>query len=194
MNSMTILIPCKTEPRIADMIRATEECFPESRIVVANDRYGRGKGWAVRQALTQAQGEYVCMIDGDLDVHPRMIKRLIPFLEDYDIVVGKKQIRGFLSRRIISRLSRLVALVLFGLNIDTQTGVKIYKRSILPSWITDSYAFDMEILALAKRSGHSIIEVPVEVSYTKRMLLSSVLKTLTETLKIWLRLHTPDTK
>jgi glycosyltransferase involved in cell wall biosynthesis len=163
-----------------------EEVIPENnlQIIGCNDRHSNGKGWAVREALKWAKGDYVILIDGDGDIEPRMIKRLMPFLEDYDIVVGKKEIRGLLSRRILTILSRAYISILFKLGVDTQTGIKIFKKEALCDWETNGYMFDLEILAKAQKKGFKIIEVPIEVDIKKRMKLKSVINCLRESLKI----------
>jgi cellulose synthase/poly-beta-1,6-N-acetylglucosamine synthase-like glycosyltransferase len=141
----------------------------------------------MRLALSQADHLIVAFIDGDMEIAPRMIKRLIPFIEDYDIVVGKKQIRGRLGRRILTFFSRLYIWSLFGLNFDTQTGVKLFKKHCIFPWRCDSFAYDIEILDMAKRAGYRIIEVPVEVEGSKPMKFSSVWKCFTESLNLWIR-------
>lgn len=191
---LSIIIPSRTEPNIQDMVDITEKHFPNAhQIIVANDREGHGKGWAVRQALQHATGDVICFIDGDMDIHPRMIKRLIPFLDDYDCVVGRKQIRGLLSRRILTRLSRLYIHTLFDINIDTQTGLKLFNRHILEDWKSDKFMFDLEILAKLRQKRIDIIEVPVEVTpvgaSSKRMGVKNVYNCLIESFMIWLGLR-----
>lgn len=182
---LSVLIPSKNEPRILETLAAIEDRFPNAQIITCNDRYGRGKGWAVREALKEAKGRFICFIDGDMDIHPRMIGRLIPFIQDYEIVVGRKQIRGILSRRILTLCSRAFLSMLFDLNIDTQTGVKLFRRESLPNWDTDGFMFDLEILAKAKIRGKSIIEVPVEANIERKMGTRSIVKCFVESLKIW---------
>ena len=184
MKRLSILIPSKCEPRIVDMLYAVESRYSWAEVIVAQDRDGRGKGWALRKALEYAKGDIICFIDGDLDIHPKMFARLMPFIEDYDIVVGKKQIRGILSRRILSRFSRLFIQFLFGLGIDTQTGIKMFRREALPTWSEDGYMFDLEILAKARKNGNSIIEVPVEANIERKMRGSSVLRCLLSAIRI----------
>jgi glycosyltransferase involved in cell wall biosynthesis len=191
-NLMSILIPSKDEPNIQETVAEIEKLFPQAEIIVCNDRYGNGKGWAIRQAVLHCKGDIICFIDGDMDIHPRMIFRLIPFLKDYDIVLGRKQIRKRLSRRILTILSRIYIRFLFGLPYDTQTGIKLFKKSVIPYWSSNSFSFDVEIIGLAHKNKVSIIEVPVEVTdrgkSAKAVKLSNVLKALLESFKIWINL------
>jgi glycosyltransferase involved in cell wall biosynthesis len=181
---LSILIPNKMERRIHEVLADIDELFPGSQAIVAVDREGRGKGWAVRTALEYAKGDVICFLDGDMDIEPRMIKRLLPFLADYDIVVGRKQIRGIPSRRILTRLSRWFIQALFGLGIDTQTGIKLFKREALSHWDSDGFMFDLEILAKARIMGARIIEVPVEAVIERKMNSRSIIKCLNEAIKI----------
>ena len=182
---ISILIPNHLEPRIHEVIDGCEALFSDCQIIIAVDRYSRGKGWAIRQALAQAKGDIIAFIDGDMDIDCRMFKRMIPFLDDYDIVVGRKQVRGIPSRRILTRLSRWFIQSLFGLGIDTQTGIKIFKREHLPYWDENGYLFDLEILAKAKYRGARIIEVPVEANITRKMKGISVVKCFLSAIRIW---------
>ena len=172
---LTVIVPSKNEKNVVQMVDDIEKLSP-AQIVIYNDRYGRGKGWAIREALKEATGDVICFIDADRDIPARMINRLIPFLEDYDIVIGKKRLTGSWQRKVITLFSRVFIGLVFGLWIQTQVGIKVFKRSALPSWDNDSFAFDIEILSKAKKAGMRIIEVPVEVSINKGMPLSSIFK------------------
>jgi dolichol-phosphate mannosyltransferase len=165
-------------------MRETEKEFPGAQIIVSTDRYRQGKGWAMRQSLEYATGDVICFLDGDMDIPPRMLRRLLPFIKDYDIVVGRKQIRGLLSRRILTHLSRLYIWIRFGMTIDTQTGIKIFRSYALPAWDCNSFAFDVEILARAAKKGFSIIEVPVDVDIERKMKFSSIWKCFVESWRI----------
>ena len=187
--NISVLIPSNDEPKIHEVVRRVEALNIADQIIVCNDRLGNGKGWAIREAFKAATGDIICFIDGDLDIEPRMILRLIPFLEDYDIVVGKKQVRRSLGRRILTKFSRIYTTLLFGLNIDTQTGLKLFKRYALLPWVTNSFFFDIEILAKARNKGLQIIEVPVEVTdygkSSKPMKLRHIWRCLNESINIW---------
>lgn len=189
---ISILIPSKDEPKVHLVVDEIGKTVPAYQSIVCNDTEGKGKGWAVRQGIEVADGDVIGIIDGDMDIHPRMFNRLIPYLEDYDIVVGKKQVRGSLARRLLTRLTRVYTYILFGLNYDTQTGIKLFKDYAVFKYETDSYAFDIEMLAKARQKGMSIIEVPVEVtdmgSSAKPMRISNVIRALRESLKIRRRL------
>lgn len=188
---LSIILPshrCDTQAFMEEI----EDCLPgiDLQLIGCNDRDAQGKGFAIRMALTQASGEYVCFLDGDGDINPRMIRRLLPFLTDYDIVCGVKPISGIWSRRILTYFSRLYIALLFGIKIDSQTGIKVFKRHAIQEWYSNGWLFDLEILSLAKKKGMTMIEVPIEFTPgNKKMKLVSIWKTFKESWTLWLELR-----
>ena len=58
----------------------------------------------------------------------------------------------------------------FGLRItDTQTGMKLFKREVLgpalDRMLVKTYAFDLEVLAIAAQRGAKIVEAPVVIRF-----------------------------
>lgn len=190
MKDLSILIPSRNEPNIHKVIEECERLFPESEVIVCNDREGNGKGWALREALKHAERKVICFLDGDLDISAKMILRLLPFLDTYDIVVGNKKIRGKIIRKLVTWFSRIFVRILFGLNFDTQTGIKIFKREALPEWLENGFLFDVEVLLKAKKAGFKIIEIPVEVtpygSTSKGIRSKGVFRCFCAAIKIWI--------
>lgn len=186
---VSIIIPCRNEPDIIQMMEETERQFPNAQIIVSSDRHGQGKGWAIRQGLAEAKGDLIAFIDGDMDIHPRMLKRLMPFLEDYDVIVGVKPISGLWSRRILTYLSRIYLAICFSLKVDSQTGIKLFKKEAIEYFYNNGFLFDLEILSLAKQKGFRMIEVPIEANVRKKMKLISIWNTFKESVTLWLELR-----
>ena len=95
-------------------------------------------------------------------------------LYDADIVVGSKrhplsQVDYPPLRRIQSLGYQLLVRSLFRVNVrDTQTGLKVLRREVaadvLDVAVVKRFAFDLELLAIARRFGHRrIIEAPVTI-------------------------------
>ena len=140
----------------------------------------RGKGWAVKNAMLAAKGQYRLLCDADLPVPVEQMERLIPPCSgDVDVAVGSRQAPGATRtgepwvRRAMGRaynaLVRLLALP--GL-ADTQCGFKCFRGEIAPQLFQrqtlDGFAFDVEVLYLARRLGLTIREFPVDWSYRER--------------------------
>lgn len=186
---LSIIMPATDLNKANEMVQEVEALFNSVQIIVSSNRQGLGKGFAVREALKQATGEFICFLDGDGDISPKMIKRLIPYLVDYDIVCGTKPISGLWSRRIITYWSRLYLALLFGIKVDSQTGLKLFKRHAISDFYNNGFLFDLEILCLAKQKGFTMIEVPIEANVSKHMKFISLWKTLKESWTLFLELR-----
>jgi dolichyl-phosphate beta-glucosyltransferase len=134
----------------------------------------RGKGAAVRAGVLASGGDLVLMTDADLSTPITELDRLVAALARSDVAIGSRNVDGArvavpqgLGRRVMGRAFNLLvrALLLPGLR-DTQCGVKLYRReaalAVFDRCRTDGFAFDVEALALARRLGYQVAEVPVE--------------------------------
>jgi len=194
-KKISIIIPSCAEKNIGIMKVKCRALFPEAQIIIGNDVEKRGKGYIIKDSIYKSLHGIIVFIDGDMDIEPRMINRLLPFIDDFDIVVGSKSIGGYpFRRKLLTWLSRIYIKLLFNLDCDTQTGIKAFKRYKIPEWHISGFAFDMEVLAKAKRLGLSMVEVPVEAKSTKQKSIGVVWRTLLESLKIWYRLSCQSEK
>jgi len=185
---LSILLPAHKEKNIDVLVSEIERILPTEQIIIASDRAGKGKGWAVREAFHHAEGDRIAFLDSDGDIEPRMLLRLIPFLDDFDVVVGSKHIWSApLHRKVITHLSRLYMRVFFGIDFDTQTGIKLFRREAIQGWRLDGFMFDLEILIKAKKRGMRIVEVPIEAEIKSSMSWRIVCRTFWESLCLWFR-------
>ncbi len=83
----------------------------EKRIKLLSFTERLGKGGAIKNAMLQATKDYVCFMDVDLSADVSELERLIPYVNDYDIIIGSRKLRGNLPpieipvhRKILSRL------------------------------------------------------------------------------------------
>ncbi|MDO8574760.1 MAG: glycosyltransferase family 2 protein [bacterium] len=143
--------------------------------LIANTK-NHGKGYVVRQGMLQAQGEFRLFTDADNSTSIEQIEKFWPYLmeEDYDIVIGSIEISGAeiheraqWYRRALGKYSKYIIRLVAGLwNIhDTQRGFKCFTakaaNNIFSRTKIDRFGFDIEVLALAKKIGYKIKEVPV---------------------------------
>lgn len=163
----------------------------------------RGKGAVVRDGMLAAQGEYRLFMDADNSTSIDQFERLLPSLhEGYDIVVASRYIEGSkmeppqsFMRRIPSRIGNLIiqALLLHGIS-DTQCGFKVFSAGaaerIFSKMRITRWGFDVEALALGRKMGYRIKEVPVLWVNKSLSHLGSLafIKTLIEVFKVrwWL--------
>lgn len=134
-----------------------------------------GKGHAVRYGMARARGDIVGFIDAGLDINPNGISMLLEHFEWYkaDAIIGSKRhpaskVEYPWQRRILSIGFQTIVRILFGLKVrDTQVGIKFFRRRLLeetlPRLLVKAWAFDVEILVVAKSLGYTrIFEAPIE--------------------------------
>lgn len=179
-----------------------EAASTDPEIVYAGYEKNRGKGGAIKHGVSEARGDVIGFIDADLDISPDHLVRYLEHMEQTgcDVVIGSKMHKE--SKLDYPPLRKFVSLgyyiglkILFGMNIkDTQTGVKLYKASLIkkvaPLLKVKGYAFDIEALALCAHEGARIDPMPVEIVFKRnasfgRISLGDIFKMLFDTIGIW---------
>jgi glycosyltransferase involved in cell wall biosynthesis len=177
------------------------------KIKVTGYPTNRGKGYAVRFGMARARGNIIGFIDSGMDIDPNGISMLLEHMEWYqaDILIGSKyhpasQVTASATRKLLSKSSKLLIRTLFGLKVtDTQAGIKFFKRrvleKVLPRLLVKRWAFDIELLVVAKHLGFvRIFEAPIKLSdnYLSNVGLwgqNGVWETLFDTLAVFYRLR-----
>ena len=136
----------------------------------------KGKGYAVRTGMLAASGEYRFMCDSDLSMPIEELPKFLPPLCTADIAIGSREAKGAVrinepwQRHLIGRVFNILIklLVLPGIS-DTQCGFKCFTRKVADNIFTKQriggWAFDVELLFLAKRIGYSMREIPIRWYY-----------------------------
>jgi len=136
----------------------------------------RGKGAAVKAGLLAARGVWRFMADADLSMPPGELRLFLARVEagpHADILIGSREARNggarigeprsrYLIGRAFNALVRLVAVP--GVR-DTQCGFKLFSAqavaAICPHMKIDGFAFDVEMLFIARRAGLTVGEVGI---------------------------------
>lgn len=135
----------------------------------------RGKGFVVKQGMLQAQGDFRLFTDADYSTSIEQMEKFWPcFDEGYDIVIGSIEVSGAMIneqaqwyRRFLGHYSKYLIRIVAGLwkIRDTQRGFKCFSaksaQDIFSRARIDRFGFDIELLALAKKMGYKIKEMPV---------------------------------
>ena len=163
-------------------IDGTAERLLESRgergiRVIHYDR-NLGKGYAVKAGTLAARGDWIGLVDADLDLDPASIPSYLEVArrEGLDLAIGSKRhpdsvVNYPRSRRAASWCYQRVNRLLFNLDVrDTQVGLKVFSRrvadEVVPLLLVKRFAFDLELLAVATSRGYDRIrELPVRLDY-----------------------------
>jgi dolichyl-phosphate beta-glucosyltransferase len=139
--------------------------------VLHEDR--RGKGWAVRQGMFKARGDYRFICDADLSMPIEELAKFMPPLElSAPIAIGSREAPGAVRysepqyRHLIGRgFNWLVRVLLIRGLKDTQCGFKLFREdtvnAIFPQLTITGWTFDVEALFIARKLGFKIVEIPI---------------------------------
>jgi glycosyltransferase involved in cell wall biosynthesis len=124
-----------------------------------------GSGAAMWTGFLTAKYQYVFYTDADSQFDISDLKLLIPYVQDYDIVLGYRVSRkDNLFRKVISRLWNFIINMIFGLKIkDINCAFKLFNHKVISSISVKSQgAFtNTEILVKAKKCGYKWVEIGV---------------------------------
>jgi dolichyl-phosphate beta-glucosyltransferase len=134
----------------------------------------RGKGYAVRKGMLEAQGEWILFMDADLATPLEETEKLLKHMQDgADVAIGsrplqesKLEVRQPWFREFLGRCfnKAVQTLAIKGID-DTQCGFKMFTRSaaqdIFNRCKLDGFSFDFEALMIARDLGYRIDEVPI---------------------------------
>ncbi len=164
-----------------------------------------GKGYAVKAGALAAHGDWVALVDADLDLDPASIPAFLQVArrERLDFAIGSKRhpesvVRYPPVRRTASWCYQQLNRVLFRLDVhDTQVGLKVFSRdvvdAVLPVLLVKQFAFDLELLAVAAALGHGRVrELPVRLEYRftgSELRSATVARALWDTAAIFYRLR-----
>jgi dolichyl-phosphate beta-glucosyltransferase len=132
----------------------------------------RGKGGAVRAGVAVASAPSIAFADADMAIDPSQTPDFIGALSTADLAIGARAApessvdRPSLQRSVMNRaFNRLVNVLTHVSLADTQCGFKAFRapvaKLLFHCSVTERFAFDVEVLSLARRLGFSIREIPV---------------------------------
>ncbi len=132
-----------------------------------------GKGAAIRTGVKKSKGKFIIFSDADLSVSIKNIDQFLTELKKSEVVIGSRRVLGAqivipqpVFRESLGRgytqLTRLVTGVKLS---DFTCGFKGFTRKaaqeIFRKTLIDRWAYDSEILFLAKKLGYKITELPI---------------------------------
>jgi len=149
------------------------EAFADRGVRVIRHEQNRGKGAAIKTGMLASLGAEVLLSDADASTPIEQLEKLQRRLPEAPVVLGSRAVAGAdirqhqpfyreLMGKTFNRLIRLVGV--HGL-YDTQCGFKLLKgevaREIGAELMIDGFAYDVELVWLARRHGYRVVEVGV---------------------------------
>lgn len=164
--------------RTAAIVKDLAASIPSLRLISVPNK---GKGWAVREGMLAAAGDIRLFSDADNSTPPHSFDAMRPlFASGCGVVISSRDPKDALGasrdvkepwyREILGNLGNLVIQIVGVWGVwDTQNGFKaftaraaadIFSRSRIPG-----FAFDIEVLALARRLKYRVGIIPIQWVY-----------------------------
>lgn len=163
----------------------------------------KGKGAALKAGFLAAKGKYAVFTDADLSVPIESVDNFLEKLQENDVVIGSRRIKGAkilvhqpFIRESMGRVFTFLTKLFTGVNISdftcgfkgfkSQPAKKIFAKSLINRW-----AYDAEIIFLARKLGYSLTQIPVSWTNRKdtRVVLGNV---ILESLRDLIRIRIND--
>jgi len=204
MKSLSIIIPCyNEEENIAECIKRTPKMPFETEIIIVDDGSkdktaeiarktknpnvkkirvisyspNRGKGYAFRRGLKNAEGNVVIILDADMSSPPEEIPLVVNpiFKGEADFVNGSRLVypmeNGAMKWLHIPGnmiFALLLSLITGTYLTDSLCGFKAFKKDMLSAdQLKENSWMDFELLIKAKRNKMRIMEVPIHYKARK---------------------------
>lgn len=147
--------------------------FEPEGVRVLRQEVNRGKGAVLKAGVLASRGREVLLCDADLSTPIEDIERLRPHLAEAEVVLGSRAVAGSqveqhqpFYREMMGRTFNLIIRLLGvrGLR-DTQCGFKLLDgdvaRQLFAELQIQRFAYDVELVWLARRHGYRVAEVGV---------------------------------
>ena len=168
-NFEVIVVDDGSKDKTKEKVRSIKD----KHVKLLSYKPNKGKGHAVKIGMLAAKGDLLLFLDADLSTPIEEIEKFIPLTKNYDVVIASRALKESqikvhqpFYRELIGKVfNKMVQLLAVGGIKDTQCGFKmftrkaanmIFKRQRIYGW-----AFDVELLFIAKKYRLKVKEMPV---------------------------------
>ena len=139
-------------------------------IVISGDRR-KGYAAAAWDGLKLCKNEVIFFSDSDGQHSPADFWKMIPFIEEFDVITGYKYPRQDAKIRLmISHVMNTIVWALFGIKLrDINCGFRVMRKEVVDNVIQQRFLsdfFSTEFIIRAHHKGYRAVEVPIK-HYTR---------------------------
>jgi len=174
-----IVVDDGSKDRTVEKIKNYIKTNSNIKLIVNNKNMG--KGYSVKTGVISAKYPYILFSDADLSTPIEELEKLLNTMitENYDIVIASRSVKGSdikipqpIHRILMGKLFAILTKTILGLHFnDTQCGFKLFKNNVAKKIFIlqtiNRFAFDIEILYIAKKKQYRVIDIPVVWSNNK---------------------------
>jgi dolichol-phosphate mannosyltransferase len=158
----------------AAIVKEFQEKNPRVHLIERQRKMGLGTAYVAGfKFAIEHKYDYVFEMDADFSHNPKELLNFLVKIQEYDLVIGSRYIRGVsvvywpFRRLLLSYFANLYTRVITGLPVkDATAGFKCYRRAVLENINLDElrsngYAFQIEMNYKAWKKGFRLCEIPI---------------------------------
>lgn len=149
----------------ASAVRRLARHYP---VAVAQKIGKRGKAFSILQGVAMVRGDLICMIDADLQYPPEAIAPMVRIITDKkaDVVLSRRISKetSFLRQFISKGYNLVFAKMLFGIDFDTQSGLKVFRRRVFDGLELQpsQWSFDLEFIVQCLARQYRVLSYDID--------------------------------
>ena len=158
----------------AEIVKKMQKTNPRVHLIERSRKMGLGTAYVAGfKYAIEHKYDYVFEMDADFSHNPKELLNFLLKIQEYDLVIGSRYIRGVsvvywpFRRLLLSYFANLYTRVVTGLPVkDATSGFKCYRRAVLESINlteirSNGYAFQIEMNFKAWKKGFTLCEIPI---------------------------------
>jgi len=155
-----------------DSLKALEAEYPNALKVVRHP-YNKGNGATIKTGIKNATGEAIICMDSDGQHDPEDILKMLPYLGEYDLVVGARPFKadGTWYRNLANKFYNGLASHLTGFKIeDLTSGFRIFKADVVKKFyylFPQRFSYPTTSTLAFLKGGYNIKYVPINIQPRK---------------------------
>lgn len=171
---LIIVNDASTDNTVEGIIKIKKRIEKNKQLIkIISNASNKGKGYSVKRGLLEAKYHFSLFTDADLSTPIEELKTFLQYTQTYDIIIGsrnlpesKRLIKQPWLRSTLGKIFPSIVNLILQLNIkDTQCGFKLLNKkavnAVIPQLTIERFAFDVELLYIAKKQQLKIKELPV---------------------------------
>ena len=140
---------------------------------VIHHPYNKGNGEAIKTGIRNAVGELIVCMDSDGQHDPKDLKELLPYMKEYDLVVGSRTslYKGSWSRNFANRIYNWLASKLTNFKIlDLTSGYRVFNAQAIKKFVDilpSKFSYPTTSTLTFLKYGYNVKFVPIDVKTRK---------------------------
>ncbi len=152
----------------AIVLKNLQQQYPE-QIKVVTHPYNKGNGATIKTGIKHADGDFIICMDSDGQHDPKDILKMLPYLDDYDLVVGARPFKndGTWYRNLANKFYNWLASTLTGFAIkDLTSGFRIFRADVVKKFyhlFPQHFSYPTTSTLALIKCGYNIKYVPINI-------------------------------